>query len=172
MIYLVENHVDVAIRIGRLPDSNLVAQRLGETYWLICVSPNYLQRRGIPVTAEYLERHDCIAFEGLQRYRMWSFGRRKAERQIAIQARFAGNTADAVIEAAVAYLGIARLLSYQAADFLLTGLLVRILSNHNSEPREVHLVHIGPQFLPLKLRAFLDFVAPKLRARLKEGADV
>ena len=170
VIDLVENHVDVAIRIGRLPDSALVAQRLGETQWIVCASPDYLIRRGTPKTPDQLGRHDCIAFEGLQRYRAWSFGRGSAEHVVPIRARFAGNTADAVIEAAVAGVGIARLLSYQVAEPLLAGQLKRILSDHTSEPMAVHLVHTGPPLLPLKLRVFLDFVAPRLRAALKQAA--
>ena len=170
VVDLVENHVDVAIRFGRLPDSSLVAQRLGETHWVICASPDYLARHGSPATPKELEQHDCIAFEGLQRYRTWSFGRGTDEQAVPIRARFAGNTADAVIEAAVAGIGIARLLSYQAAEALLSGKLVQILPGHSSEPMSVHLVHTGQQPLSLKLRVFLDFVAPRLRARLKQGA--
>lgn len=167
VVDLVENHVDVAIRLGRLPDSGLVAQRLGDSGWVICASPAYLDRRGIPQTPEDLESHDCIAFEGLQRYRSWAFGRGAAARAVPIRARFAGNTADAVIEAAAAGIGIARLLSYQAAEALEQGRLVRVLDGHGAEPMPVHLVHAAPALLPLKLRVFLDFVAPRLRARLR-----
>lgn len=171
VIDLVENHVDVAIRIGRLPDSSLVAQRLGETHWVICASPDYLSRRGVPKSPEDLAGHDCLAFEGLQRYRTWLFGKGSAERVVPIRARFAGNTADAVIEAAVAGVGIARLLSYQVAEPLLNRQLVPVLADHAAEPMAIHLVHTGPPLLPLKLRAFLDFVAPRLRARLREEAE-
>ncbi len=167
IVDLVENHVDVAIRIGRLPDSGLVAQRIGDAHWQICASPAYLARRGVPERPEDLADHDCIAFEGLQRAREWPFGSGRSARSVTIQPRFAGNTADAIIEAASASIGIARLLSYQAAAALADGRLVSILGDHQPEPMAIHLVHTGPPLLPLKLRAFLDFVAPRLRARLR-----
>jgi len=170
VVDLVENHVDVAIRFGRLPDSRLVAQRLGETHWTLCASPGYLARRGTPHRLEDLEAHDCIAFEGLQRAREWPFGAGRDHRDISIRPRFSGNTADAVIEAATAGLGIARVLSYQSAAALRDGRLVRILGDHVSVPIAVSLVHTGPALLPLKLRAFLDFVAPRLRASLMDAA--
>ena len=172
VVDLVENHVDVAIRIGRLPDSGLVAQKIGETRWVVCASPGYLARRGTPATPEALEAHDCIAFEGLQRARQWPFGRGREARMVGITPRFAGNTADAVIEAAAAGIGIARLLSYQAAKPLREGRLVGILREHAPEPMAVHLVHTGPPLLPLKLRAFLDFVAPRLKEVLRETSEV
>lgn len=168
VVDLVENHVDVAIRIGRLPDSGLVAQRIGETRWVVCASPDYLARRGAPARPEDLAAHDCIAFEGLERSRLWPFGRGREAREVAIHPRFAGNTADSVIAAAAAGIGIARLLSYQAAAPLRQGRLVALLPGHAPEPRAVHLVHTGPPQLPLKLLVFLDFVAPRLKAALRE----
>lgn len=170
VVDLVENHVDVAIRVGRLPDSALVAQRLGDIHWLACASPDYLARRGTPLAPEDLAGHDCIAFEGLQPARSWAFGRGAAAREIAIRPRFAGNTADAVIAAACAGVGIGRLLSYQAAEAIAAGRLVPLLRGHAPEPLPVHLVHTGPALLPLKLRAFLDFAAPRLRAGLLAAA--
>ena len=73
VIDLVENHIDVAVRIGRLPDSALVARRVGEIRWVVCASPDYLRRRGEPRAPADLQGHDFIALEGLQRYRDWSF---------------------------------------------------------------------------------------------------
>jgi len=171
VVDLVENHVDVAIRVGRLPDSALVAQRLGDIHWLTCASPDYLARRGTPLAPEDLAEHDCIAFEGLQPARSWSFGRGAAAREIAIRPRFAGNTADAVIAAACSGVGIGRLLSYQAAEAIAAGRLVPLLGGHTPGLIPVHLVHTGPALLPLKLRAFLDFAAPRLRAELQAAAQ-
>ena len=75
VIDLVENHVDVAIRIGRLPDSGLVATRVGSIHWVICASPDYLKSHGVPAKPEDLSAHQCIGFEGLQTIRTWPFGR-------------------------------------------------------------------------------------------------
>jgi DNA-binding transcriptional LysR family regulator len=172
VVDLIENHVDVAVRIGRLPDSGLVARRLGDTNWAICASPAYLGRRGVPRSPEDLADHDCIAFEGLQPARSWPFGSGETERSVAIRPRFAGNTADAVIAAAVAGVGIARLLTYQAAEAVRDGQLVTILRTDAPPPMPVHLVHAAASLMPLKLRVFLDFVAPRLNSALRMAADL
>ena len=168
VVDLIENHVDVAVRVGRLPDSGLVARRIGETGWVVCASPAYLEQRGTPQTPEDLAAHDCIAFEGLQPARHWPFGVGADARTIAIKPRFAGNTADAVIAAAVADMGVVRLLSYQAAEAISHGQLIPLLAGQSPDPMPVHLVHPPAQLVPLKLRAFLDFVAPRLKTALRD----
>src|SRR5215470_7881441 len=105
VIDLVENHVDVAVRVGHLPDSGLVAARIGEIHWVICASPAYLSTHGTPVAPDDLAEHDCIAFEGLQMVRSWPFGRGADAKTVALRPRFAANTAEAVIEAAIAGVG-------------------------------------------------------------------
>ncbi len=172
VIDLVENHVDIAVRIGRLPDSGLVATRVGEVHWVICASPDYLAARGVPDTPDDLAHHDCIGFEGLQPVRLWPFGREQKPRRSSIKPRFSANTADAVIEAAVAGIGIARLTSYQAAKAIREGKLVSLLRGHAPRVLPVHLVHTGPSLLPLKMRAFLDFAAPRLKASLTNIANI
>ena len=145
VIDLVENHVDVAVRIGRLPDSGLVAARIGEIHWVICASPAYLATRSTPVRPDDLAEHDCVGFEGLQRVRTWPFGRGRDAQTVSIQPRFAANTADAVIEAAIAGVGIARLTSYQAARAIREGRLISLLRGYAPESLPVHLVHTGPR---------------------------
>jgi DNA-binding transcriptional LysR family regulator len=172
VIDLVENHVDVAVRIGRLPDSGLVAAKIGSIHWVICASPAYLAAHGVPSKPEDLEAHQCIGFEGLQTYRTWPFGRGPDATTIAIQPRFSANTADAVIEAAVAGIGIARLTSYQAAKAIRDGRLVSLLRGYAPEPLPVHLVHTGPQLLPLKMRTFIDFAGPRLKSDLADIENV
>ncbi len=172
VIDLVENHVDVAVRIGHLPDSGLVAARIGEIHWVICASPAYLSTHGTPVAPDDLAKHDCIGFEGLQMVRTWPFGRGAGAKTVAIKPRFAANTADAVIEAAIAGIGIARLTSYQAADAIRAGRLTSLLRGYAPEPLPVHLVHTGPPLVPLKMRAFLDFAGPRLKASLADIANI
>jgi DNA-binding transcriptional LysR family regulator len=130
VVDLVENHVDVAVRIGRLPDSGLVATRIGEIHWVICASPAYLSTRSTPVTPDDLVEHDCIGFEGLEMVRTWPFGRGRDAQTVSIRPRFAANTADAVIEAAIAGVGIARLTSYQAARAIREGRLISLLRGY------------------------------------------
>jgi DNA-binding transcriptional LysR family regulator len=172
VIDLVENHVDVAVRIGHLPDSGLVAARIGEIHWVICASPAYLSTRGTPVAPDDLAQHDCIGFEGLQMVRTWPFGRGTNAKTVAIRPRFAANTADAIIEAAIAGIGIARLTSYQAVGAIRDGRLVSLLRRYGPEPLPVHLVHTGPPLVPLKMRAFLDFASPRLKASLADIAKI
>jgi DNA-binding transcriptional LysR family regulator len=168
VINLLEEHVDVALRIGALPDSSLTATRVGAIRRVVCASPAYLAVRGVPATPQDLAGHDCIAFEGLSGP-VWSFTQRKAQTTVAIRARLTVNTAEAAVDAAVAGVGLTRVLSYQAAPARRAGTLALALVDFEPEPSPVHLVYAGGRLLPLKLRAFLDFAAPRLRARLAES---
>jgi DNA-binding transcriptional LysR family regulator len=166
VIDLVEAHVDVAVRIGHLPDSDLIARQVGHVSWVICASPDYLARRGEPAMPAALAGHDCIAFEGLQSYRNWPFGSGATLSSVAIRPRFSVNTADAVVEAAAAGLGIARIMSYQAANAIAGQRVITILRGCATDPIPVHLVQGSQRVQPLKRRAFLDFVVPRLTLAL------
>lgn len=168
VIDMVEAHVDVAVRIGRLPDSDLIARTAGHIRWVLCASPAYLARAGEPETPEALADHDCIAFEGVQTLRSWTIGSGSAARTVPIRPRFSVNTAEAVVEGAVAGLGIARVLSYQAADALARGRVRPVLRGCVAEPIPVNLIHQPQRVQPLKRRAFLDFAAPRLAITLAE----
>ncbi|RCS22554.1 LysR family transcriptional regulator [Phyllobacterium salinisoli] len=171
---IVENQVELAVRIGALPDSSLVATKLGVVRWVTCASPAYLAERGRPESLEALAAHDCIAFERLYATDVWTFRKsagRKGEGTVAvpIRPRFAVNTADGAIDAALAGAGIARILSYQAAKAIAGGQLIVVLPDFQPEPLPVHLVHTGQAIMPLKLRAFADFATPRLKDRLLSG---
>ena len=166
VIDMIENHVDLAVRIGPLPDSSLVATRLATVKWITCASPDYLAARGTPQTLEDLAAHDCIAFERLYATDIWTF--RKGTETVAIpfRPRFAVNTADGAIDAALSSAGIVRILSYQAADAVAAGRLSVVLPQFQLDPLPVQLVHTGQAIMPLKLRAFADFVTPRIKARV------
>ena len=166
VVNLTDDHIDVAVRVGRLPDSSMVAVRLGEIGWVICASPDYLRSRGTPSTPAELERHDCIAFEGIYSSTSWMFAARGRPLPVPVRPRFAVNTADAAINAAIAGSGVTRVLSYQVAAEVEAGTLQLILREHAPEVLPVHLVYTAQTLLPLKLRAFLDFAAPRLKATL------
>lgn len=168
VIDMVEAHVDVAVRIGRLPDSDLIARTAGHIRWVLCASPAYLARAGEPETPEALADHDCIAFEGLQTFRSWTVGSGSEARTVQVRPRFSVNTAEAVVEGAVAGLGIARVLSYQAAGAIGGGRLRPILRGGAADPIPVSLIHQSQRVQPLKRRAFLDFAAPRLTIALAE----
>ncbi|MCU4162270.1 LysR family transcriptional regulator [Acidiphilium sp. AL] len=172
VIDLAEAQVDLAVRIGRLPDSDLIARQVGHVRWVLCASEKYLARRGEPQTPGALADHDCIAFEGLKTYRNWPIGSGPAERSITIRPRFSVNTADTVVEAAASGLGIARIMSYQAADAIAAHRITTILRNFSAPPIPVHLVHPPQRIQPLKRRAFLDFVVPRLTQVLATVHDI
>lgn len=171
VIDLADAHIDVAVRIGKLPDSELVAKRVGHVRWVILASPDYLMRKGEPATPEDLHHHDCIAFEGLQTYRTWVVAGQGGARSVTITPRYSVNTADAVIDAAVADVGVARTMSYQAAGAVRNGRLVVIMTDHGGDAVPVSLIHRAQQVQPLKRRAFLDFVAPRLELALAGVED-
>jgi DNA-binding transcriptional LysR family regulator len=165
VIDLLEDHVDLAVRIGALPDSSLVARRVGEIRRVVCGSPRYMDERGVPGRPQDLASHDCITFEGLTSPSLWTFTTGRSEISIPIRSRLIVNTAEAAVDAAVAGVGLARLLSYQIADAVMGGKLAVALDAFEPPPWPVSLVHHGQRLLPLKVRTFVDFAMPRLRAR-------
>lgn len=171
VIDLVEAHVDIAVRIGPLPDSDLIARRVGDVRWTVVASPDYLSRRGTPMSPQALEAHDCIAFEGLQTYRTWPFAGGVGN-IVTIRPRLSVNTADAVIDACTAGLGVGRVMTYQAARAVGAGGIEQLLRAFAPDPRPVSLVHRAQPTQPLKQRAFLDFVQPRLQRALAEVDEI
>ncbi|HEY2227000.1 MAG TPA: LysR family transcriptional regulator [Xanthobacteraceae bacterium] len=163
---LLEDHIDLAARIGELPDSSLVATRVGTIRRMVCATPQYFAERGKPKRPEELAAHDCVTFQGLSAPDAWSFANGKSDMAVAIHSRLVVNTAEAAIDAALAGVGITRVLSYQIAQARRSGALDIALENFEPTPWPVSLVYPGQGRLPLKLRAFLDFAAPRLKARL------
>ncbi|MBX5042806.1 LysR family transcriptional regulator [Rhizobium lentis] len=164
---LVEDHIDVALRIGNLADSNLIATRLGAIRRTVYASPGYLARNPVPVQPAELSAHDCITFEGMATTQSWTFTEGKRDLAVPVRSRLAVNTAEAAVDAAVAGLGITRVLSYQAARAAAAGLLVPLLADFEPPPAPVHLVYPSQGLVPIKLRALIDFATPRLRAALK-----
>ncbi|MDR9775355.1 LysR family transcriptional regulator [Rhizobium hidalgonense] len=166
---LVEDHIDVALRIGNLPDSNLIAIRLGSIRRTVYASPDYLTRHATPRHPGDLSTHDCVTFEGMASKVSWTFAEGKRDLPVSIRSRLAVNTAEAAVDAAVAGLGITRVLSYQAARAEAAGLLVPLLADFEAPPAPVHLVYPTQGLVPRKLRALLDFATPRLRATLNKS---
>ena len=171
VINLLEDHIDVALRIGELPDSSLVATRVGAIRRVVCASPRYFAERGTPKIPGDLAGHDCITFGGLTSAQEWIFTVGKSAKPVAVHSRLVVNTAEAAVDAAVASIGITRVLSYQAAAALRAGALTLALRAFEPSPSPVSLVHAGQPLLPLKLRAFLDFATPRLKARIAQVAE-
>jgi DNA-binding transcriptional LysR family regulator len=166
IVSLPDDHVDVALRIGELPDSRLIALRVGTTRRIICASPAYLEARGTPKTPEDLARHDCIVFEGFLGPDVWKFERDGTHLAVTVQPRLVVSNAEAACEAARAGIGLTRAFTYQVKASLEEGTLTTVLDEFQSETLPVNLVYAAGRFMPIKLRAFLDFATPRLKARL------
>lgn len=169
IVDLQEDRVDIAIRIGELPDSSMVATRVGSTRRVLCGSPAYFAEHGMPQHPRELATRDCITFSGLMSADSWTFKAGKSDSVVKIHSRLIVNTAEAAIDAAIAGVGVTRVLSYQVAKAVRAGTLVVALQEFEAAPSPVSLVHTGQPLLPLKLRAFLDFAAPLLKTALSRG---
>jgi DNA-binding transcriptional LysR family regulator len=166
VVNLNEEDFDLAVRIGELPDSGLIATRVGSIRRVICGSPKYFSGRRKPRRPEDLRAHDCITFDGLSSPNNWTFLDGHSTVAVDVRSRLIVNTAEAALDAAIAGVGVTRLLSYQAAAALRAGALNVVLEKFEPLPWPVSLVYPGQGLLPLKLRAFLDFAAPRLKSRL------
>src|SRR4029077_7339894 len=140
---LLEDHIDLAIRIGELPDSSLITTRIGSIRRVVCGSPAYFARRGVPDNAGKLAEHDCITFERFSFPDVWIFPTAKSNVSAAVHSRLVVNTAEAAIDAAVAGLGVTRVFSYQVADAVKAGLLKVVLKELEPAPLPVSLVYSG-----------------------------
>jgi DNA-binding transcriptional LysR family regulator len=172
-VNLIEEHVDLAVRIGRLPDSGLVAMPLGAIRRVVCASPAYLLRFGTPRLPQDLAAHRCITFDGLDAATAWTFpGPDKIALQAPVHSRLTVSTADAAIAAAIAGVGLTRVLSYQVAEAVRNGLLAVVLTEHEPPSGPASLIYPGQARLPMKTRAFIDFAAGRIRERLSTVDDV
>jgi DNA-binding transcriptional LysR family regulator len=167
-LQLLDDHVDMAVRIGHLPDSSMVATRIGPTRTVVCVSPKLLAALGVPQAPEDLAVLPCVNFEFLSPASVWPFRQKdtKGSIDVPIQPRLSVSTAEAAVWAAVHGIGATRVLHYQCADAVRNGSLRIILAHFEVEPLPVHLMHPGRGALPSKMRVFLDFAAGRLRERL------
>jgi DNA-binding transcriptional LysR family regulator len=163
---LLEEHIDIAVRVGALPDSRLIASRVGLIRLVVCASPHYLAVRGEPEKPADIVRHDCITFDRLALPTAWSFRSGKSETLVRVRSRLTVNTAEAAIGAAMSDLGITRVLSYQIEEAKKEEKLALMLESFEPEPLPISLVYDDQGIFPLKRRAFLDFANPRLRARL------
>jgi len=166
-VHLIDDHIDLAVRIGALQDSSMVASRVGTVRRVVCASPAYLAGVGTPQVPEDLAALACVNFDDFTSATAWTFSsaETRSERAVPIHSRLSVNTAEAAIDAAVAGVGVTRVLSYQAANAVAEGRLKIVLAPYEPEPLPINLVHVGQSMLPLKTRAFLDFAAPRIRER-------
>jgi len=159
--------VDLAVRIGEPADSaSLIAARLGLIRLSLCASPAYLARRGTPLTPADLAAHDCVVHDTHPAAHHWRFFGDGPPQTVEVPSRLSVSLGEASVAAALAGAGVARALSYLIDDLAEAGALVRLLEAYEPPPIPVSLVYPAQRQAPQKLRAFLDFAAPRLRERL------
>jgi DNA-binding transcriptional LysR family regulator len=158
MINLVEEGVDLAVRIGHLPDSTLVARHVGEMRRIVVASKDYLKRRGEPKTPEAIASHDTIQFGTMTAEPEWRFASDGREIRVASAPRLATNSADAAIQYAEQGGGLTRVLAYQAAQSLKAGRLKIVLVAFEQPALPIHVVYPTSRLLSAKVRTFVDLV--------------
>jgi DNA-binding transcriptional LysR family regulator len=165
VVALAEEGIDLAVRIGELSDSSLVGRLLGHVRLVTCASPAYLARRGTPRDPGQLARHDCVTFMGTtpggDRWLFAGAGRRG--HSVAVRSRLVVNTGQAAVDAALAGLGLVRVLSYQVAKLVAARRLTIVLARHEPPPSPIHLLHL-PGLRAKAATAFAELATVRLRA--------
>ena len=164
VVNLVDEGVDVAVRIGHLPDSSLKALRVGQVRRVLCASPEYLARQGVPQHPADLLRHTIVAASAVSPRVEWKFGAVEDPTLVRMKPRLTVTSNDAAIEAVKEGLGIGRLLSYQIGDELAAGSLKIILPEYEEAPWPVHVLHRESKYGSSKVRHFIDLLVAHLRA--------
>lgn len=164
---LVDEGMDVAIRIGHLPDSGLRAIKVGEVRRILCASPAYLEKSGTPKLPAELAKHSIISSSAVSPHTEWHFKGNNEPLQIRMDPRLTVTSNDAALAAALGGMGIARLLSYQVWHEIETGALRIILADYEEDPWPVHVVHREDKLGSSKVRSFIDYVVEHLRDNRK-----
>jgi DNA-binding transcriptional LysR family regulator len=158
VVNLVEEGVDLAVRVGHLADSSLVARHVGEMRRVVVASPGYLKAHGEPRTPEAIASHQTIQFGAMSTPPDWRFVRAGSEVRVAPAPRFSTNSSDAAIQYAVQDGGLTRVLAYQAADAIKGGRLKVVLAKFEPPPLPIHIVYPTSRLLSAKVRTFIDLV--------------
>lgn len=172
-IRLVDDHVDLAVRIGRLEDSTMIATRIGSMRTVICGSPKLLASLGVLTSPQDLRGLPIVAVDAPMPGSGWRLQQAgsAASTEVSVVPRLSVTTTEAAVQAAIRGVGLAQLLHYQVAEAVEAGKLQIVLEKFEPEPAPIHLVHAVRGQLPLKMRRFLDLAAPRLRRQLDEVAS-
>jgi DNA-binding transcriptional LysR family regulator len=167
---LIGEQVDLAVRIGNLPDSSMIVTQVGWMRTVVCASPELLAKAGKPQSPDDLLRMPCIVFNGPRLSPAWRFRTPESHAfaTLPIKPRLQVATPDAAAEAAVRGLGFVYLLDYHVAEAVKAGKLSVVLQQFEMERIPVNLLHVTRGQMPLKLRRFIDFAVPRLRRALSE----
>jgi DNA-binding transcriptional LysR family regulator len=163
LVDLIDEGFDLAVRFGPMPESTLIARRIGALALVLCASPTYLARRGTPSSIDELDEHDHILFTPTSRNQTWTLvGPQEATYEFGRPARFASNNFGSVVDVARSGTGISLISEFMIADDLKRGSLVPVLPEWRTRPSEVHAVYPARQNLPPRLTLFLDHLAKSL----------
>ena len=177
VLNLQQEQIDVGVRVGALPDSSIIAIRVGTVRRVLCASPGYLVARGTPRTPADLAGHDFIIYPnfphiGFAPPNARTFFKDKMDITVSVHARLVVRSLDAAYDAASAGIGIAPAFLHHLDAALERGALTTLLDDFQPEKSPVHLVYTANRFLPIKMRAFLDFAVPRLREFSRSILDV
>ena len=164
VVNMLDEGIDVAVRIGDLPDGNLNCVRVGEVRRVICASPGYLARHGRPSHPSELEAASVVMSASSSLLTEWEFSGPQGSIQVVPQPRLVVTANQAAINAAKLGWGITRVLSYQVAEAVQSGALELLLEDFELEPLPIHVVHQGGRRIPAKVREFVDFCVAQLGA--------
>ncbi|MFT3816728.1 MAG: LysR family transcriptional regulator [Rubrivivax sp.] len=161
VVNVIEEGLDVAVRIGHLPDSSLVALPLGTVRRVICASPAYLRKHGAPRTPEDVRKHRCVRFSGLAPTAEWTFP--SSPRRVAIDSVLTSNQPEVAIDACAEGLGLGLFLSYMVAPWVRAKRLKYVLEDAESEPLPIHVVYPQSRAVSPTVRAFVEWCVKELR---------
>lgn len=168
-IDLVDAHADLAIRIGELADSSMIATGVGYLRATVCASPAFLKKYGVPRELDALTKIPCVVFNSPYlspwRFRMPKTGNVTT---VPVEPRLQVSAPDTAVDAAVYGIGATLVLQHDSAEAVRDGRLEILLQEFEIEPVPVHMIHVSRNLMPLKLRRFIDFAAPKLRESLSQ----
>src|SRR5512134_827474 len=166
VVNLLEEGLDLGVRIGALDDSTLVAVPVGEVRRVVCASPGYLARAGTPRDPRELRAHDCLRFAGLGPTHEWTFVGAGRRITVPVAGPLSGNQAEPLVDACVDGLGIGNFLSYQVAPHVAAGRLRLLLEDWCPPPVPVSVVYPHAKLLPARTRLFVDWLRERLPARI------
>jgi DNA-binding transcriptional LysR family regulator len=164
VIDILEHRTDVAVRAGPLKSSSLMARKLGQTRMVIVGAPAYLARQGTPATPDDLQRHNLLGFNYVRAQQGWPMRRDGVDTVVAVTGNAQASDGEALRRLTLAGLGLARLAAFQVREDIAAGRLLPVLEDFNpGDSEEVHAVFVGQGgYLPLRVRAFLDFLVEKV----------
>lgn len=164
VIDLIDEGLNLAVRIAKLADSSLTALRVGEVRRVVCASPAYLRKHGVPKTPEDLADFDCVVFGHERSVPAWTFEGKRGKISVRPRAQLHGNASEIGITAALSGRGLTRVLSYMIAPEVRAGRLRLVLEDYEPEPLPIHIVYREGRRAPARVRAFADYAAQRLRA--------